>query len=269
MTSAAGAGGTVEHRGAQISYRASGPVDAPAVVLLHPAFAAGSLFDAAHRALSARRRVISLDLPGHGSTVSGALTMADAPAVVVAVLDALEIADAHVLGVSLGSLVAQAVAADAPARVRSVTVVGGHSIHHEVSGLAAQQAKQAVRWLLLVTVSMAGFRRHVVATSAGTAQGRAAVEAAVAGFTRRGFRSMQGTKALLRPSNEPLVHPLLVMVGEHDLPVARAAARELHEGAPGSVLVVVPGAGHCVNVDAPAAFAAAVDDFLDRVDRRT
>jgi pimeloyl-ACP methyl ester carboxylesterase len=60
--------------------------------------------------------------------------------------------------------------------------------------------------------------------------------------------------------------PTLVIAGERDeasLPVCRTLAKAL----PAAELVVIPEAGHVVNLAAPAAFDAALLGFLDRLDR--
>ena len=56
--------------------------------------------------------------------------------------------------------------------------------------------------------------------------------------------------------------PTLVIVGEHDRTTTPRAARALHEGIPGSELVVVPDVGHMSFVEAPQAYLAAVRPFL-------
>jgi proline iminopeptidase len=56
--------------------------------------------------------------------------------------------------------------------------------------------------------------------------------------------------------------PTLVVVGEHDRTTSPRAACVLHEGIPGSELVVVPGVGHMSMVEAPAAYIEAVRGFL-------
>ena len=56
--------------------------------------------------------------------------------------------------------------------------------------------------------------------------------------------------------------PVLVIVGEQDLPHIKDAARLLVEGIPGARQVSIPAAGHLVNLDASTAFNRAVDGFL-------
>ena len=56
--------------------------------------------------------------------------------------------------------------------------------------------------------------------------------------------------------------PTLVIVGEQDRTATPRAARVLHEGIPGSALVVVPDVGHMSFVEAPESYLGAVRTFL-------
>jgi pimeloyl-ACP methyl ester carboxylesterase len=56
--------------------------------------------------------------------------------------------------------------------------------------------------------------------------------------------------------------PALVVVGAEDRG-SRAPSEALAAALPRARLVVVPGAGHVVNLAAPAAFNAALETFLD------
>jgi proline iminopeptidase len=56
--------------------------------------------------------------------------------------------------------------------------------------------------------------------------------------------------------------PTLVIVGEQDRTSPPRAARVLHEGIPGSKLVVVPEVGHMSFVESPEAYLGAVRPFL-------
>lgn len=61
----------------------------------------------------------------------------------------------------------------------------------------------------------------------------------------------------------PLIDiPTLLLYGEYDQRSPLHVARELHSMIPASTLVVIPGAGHMVNVEAPDAFNTAVRYFL-------
>ena len=76
-------------------------------------------------ALAAESRVVALDLPGHGPSPTPIPDLS-VPGLANAVLDFMagaEVEAAHLVGHSLGGAVALALAASAPGRVRSVTLV--------------------------------------------------------------------------------------------------------------------------------------------------
>jgi pimeloyl-ACP methyl ester carboxylesterase len=87
---------------------------------------------------------------------------------------------------------------------------------------------------------------------------------ALAHTLRECLARLEPVEALL-PRLAALRLPVLVIAGERDLgslPVSRALAAAL----PAAELVVIPDAGHVVNLAAPAAFDAALLGFLDRLD---
>ena len=71
-----------------------------------------------------------------------------------------------------------------------------------------------------------------------------------------------GTAALAR-----LMKPVLVVNGEFDTPIRRRAGEALARALPLAERVVVPGAGHLPNLDAPRAYNDALQAFLERLSR--
>jgi 3-oxoadipate enol-lactonase len=58
--------------------------------------------------------------------------------------------------------------------------------------------------------------------------------------------------------------PALVIVGEQDMGTPVAMARAIHEALPGSKLTILPSAAHLSNMEQPAAFTQALQEFLAR-----
>lgn len=71
---------------------------------------------------------------------------------------------------------------------------------------------------------------------------------------------------MLRPDSTPLLPtidvPVLIMVGEEDVPTPVKEARAMHERIPGSWLEVIAQAGHLSNMERPAAFNHVLTEFL-------
>lgn len=86
-----------------------------------------------HEALAAGRRVIALDLPGHGESAKDLQRgdLDELSEVLLALLDHLDITEAHLVGHSMGGAVSLNSARLAPQRVRSLTLIGS-------AGLGAQ-----------------------------------------------------------------------------------------------------------------------------------
>jgi Predicted hydrolases or acyltransferases (alpha/beta hydrolase superfamily) len=252
------------YQAAQIAYEIAGASDRAAIVLLHPAFADRSIFEYQIRALSKWYRVIAIDLPGHGDTITKGtgVTLKDAPAIIESILVENGIEECHLIGVSLGGLVAQAFADRYPERVRTVTVVGGYSIHRPMDKIKKAQRREGMKWLLYIVLSMRKFRNYVLNVSCYTDQCRALFERGIRRFERKSFAAMSGMDRLFRRTDSSVAYPLFIMVGEHDLPLAREAAEEWHANEPNSRLAILPGAGHCANGDTPEAFNERVLTFL-------
>lgn len=115
---------SVEVDGRSIAYASLG--DGPDVtVLVHGYGGDKNSWLFVQEPLAQRGAVLALDLPGHGGSDKdvGDASLALLARSVLGFLDALGIERAHLVGHSLGGTVVLAVAADAPGRVRSLTLV--------------------------------------------------------------------------------------------------------------------------------------------------
>lgn len=97
--------------------------------------------------------------------------------------------------------------------------------------------------LLRAVFSRSAFRQHVARLAAKTERGQALFYESSQLYRRRW------------------------LTGGLDLELARRMANRWHQSASGSRAEVTEGAGHCVNLDDPAAFNALVLAFIDGTDR--
>jgi len=86
----------------------------------------------------------------------------------------------------------------------------------------------------------------------------------MSGFHPVGMRVMARAfaEADLRDVLPRIDVPTLLLYGEDDKRSSLDIARELHASIPTSTLVVIPGVGHQINMEAPEAFNDEVRDFL-------
>jgi len=252
----------VRANGIAMHVQVDGPAAAPVLVLLHSLGTSGHVWDAQARALAGPFRVVRPDLRGHGLTevTAGPYGIAGLAADVLAVLDALGIGQAHVGGLSIGGLVAQGVAHQAPGRVASLILCStalalppaqgwrDRAALVRAGGIAAVVDAVMARWVtpgFMGDAAAVGLRQMLLRTAP---EGYAGAAEAIAG-------------ADLSADTAGLQLPALVLVGDRDEATPPASARALCDALGGS-LVVLPGAAHIPTVEAADGVTAAIRGFL-------
>ncbi|MEV0787557.1 alpha/beta fold hydrolase [Streptomyces sp. NPDC050423] len=133
--------------------------DGPPVVLVHAVGVDWRMWEPVMDRPAVGRRVFAYDFRGHG-VAAGApadTAMSDFGADLVAVLDALGLERAHLVGLSIGGAVAQTAAVSHPGRVASLALLGApdHPVPEafesraragETDGMGAQIAPTPTRW---------------------------------------------------------------------------------------------------------------------------
>ncbi|WP_025025395.1 alpha/beta fold hydrolase [Caldalkalibacillus mannanilyticus] len=253
---------------ATISYYMIGDRKKETIVMLHPAFADHQIFEPQIEHFKHNYQIILIDMPGHGKTqVAGSkVTLRDMPEILDQLLAENDIPSCHLVGVSLGSLIAQAFAENYPNRVKSVMIVGGYSIHKANERVLKAQKKEGLKWIFYTLLSMNKFKRYIISGSCHTDQGRDLFSKGVEHFTKKSFSAMAGMNRFFTKKAKPMPYPLLLVIGEHDLPLIQEATMELHKLEPHSQRLVLAGAGHCANVDAPLEFNQIAERFLSDCD---
>lgn len=241
----------------------SGPDDAQEIVLVHGTIFNRTMWAPQREALSREFRILVPELPGHG-------TRADEPFHLETAIETLESVfaeetdgTAHLVGISLGGYVAMEFARHHPGVINnlilsssSVNPVGLAGTASRTAGKAtliaskSDLAERAVDWLAERYVRGRELRPEVVEeiVSAGfdlRPYGEAGVEIAGEDF-RDAFASFSG--------------PALILNGKRDL--LRLGERNHAEAKTDAQVEVIDGAGHVCNLDEPAEYTAAVDQFI-------
>jgi pyruvate dehydrogenase E2 component (dihydrolipoamide acetyltransferase) len=146
--------GTVEVDGRSISYATMGEA-ADVIVLVHGYGGAKNSWLFVQEPLSHTHTVHALDLPGHGESSKdvGDGSLESMARAVLGFLDARGIQRAHLVGHSFGAAVVAAAAAEAPARVRSLTLVAPAGFGSDVDaeylrGFAAARSRRELKPLV-------------------------------------------------------------------------------------------------------------------------
>jgi pimeloyl-ACP methyl ester carboxylesterase len=257
--------------GAAISYEVDGPEDAPAVLLIMGLAYPAAMWFRLVPALAERYRVVRVDNRGAGKTgdVPGApYTVATMAADCLAVLDAAGVDAAHVVGISMGGLMAQELAVTAPRRVRSLCLMATHpgiahaAIDAEVlkivtSGRADMTPQEAAEASIPFNYAPATPRERI--------EEDWTVRFPLACTPTGYLAQVQGTMPWTRIDDlADVTAPTLVLHGELDRLCLPANGELLAERIPGAELVVVPDANHILMTDQPEQVTKTLLDWLDR-----
>ena len=244
-----------------------GPPGAPAILLMHSLATSLEVWDAQAQTLAHGFRVVRFDLRGHGLTELSAtpFTLEDLADDALAVLDTCGITAAHVGGVSIGGMIAQAVATRAPARVRSL-ILCDTALVLPPPALWRQRAATA-RAEGVAPLADGAMARWVSPAYAASPAGRG-LRALLVRTPAEAYAGAAEVLALadLTHSTPRLRVPTLVIVGALDPSTPVAAAEALRDAIPGAALVVIANTLHLPMVEAPEAVTAAMLGFLQPPD---
>jgi pimeloyl-ACP methyl ester carboxylesterase len=223
--------------------------------------------------LSERYQAIAFDNRGTGRSEvpPGPYSIAQMAADAAAVLDAAGHDRAHVVGASLGGMIAQRFALTYPRRLRSLVLVcttpGGPN-----AARASSEVMQAMvqggedpatlyrrnAWFLYGEDT----RRHHPERIEEDLEQRARIPTPPAGYLGQLQAAMGHDTWTELPS---IAAPTLVVHGDADLLIPTDSGRLLAGRIPGAELVLVPGAGHMLQSDAGDVVRKTVLAFLTRV----
>jgi pimeloyl-ACP methyl ester carboxylesterase len=238
------------------------------VVLLHAFPLNRSMWEPQIAALFGECRCIVPDLRGFGdSPKSGPYSMDVFADDVVALLDALQLEQAVIGGLSMGGYVAFDIWRRYRRRVRAMVLA---DTRPAADSDEARHKRDDLIDLARRTGPAAVAEKQVTGMIGKTTRAKQPelVDRIRAGMARESAEGMIGALEAMkaRPDSTPLLAdidvPTLVVVGDEDAITPVREARQMHERIPGSRLEVIPAAGHLSNVERPAAFNAALSDFI-------
>lgn len=243
-------------------YRDDGPRDRPALLFANSLGTDLRLWDALLPLLPAGLRLIRYDKPGHGlSADGGAVTIASLAADAAALIEATAARPVIFIGLSIGGMIGQALAAARPDLVRALVLsntaarIGtaegwaARIAAVEAGGIAAITEAVMERWFtpaLRATPGLAPWRTMLARTpAAGYAAACAAIAAADLTATTRALRL-----------------PALVIAGAEDGATPPDLVRATADLIAGAAFHLIPGAGHLSCVEKPTPYAAILNQFL-------
>ncbi|MGH7912008.1 MAG: alpha/beta fold hydrolase [Candidatus Dormibacteraceae bacterium] len=245
----------------------------PAVTFLHGFTQRATSWSEVWGLLPGGRRLVAVDLPGHGDSSDAGATLPEAAAALAATWDRLGIERSDLVGYSLGGRLALWVAATLPGRVTRLVTIGAHAgfegpardrrlVSDEALArrIEAEGVERfATYWAGLPLFS--GLRQRgperLAELDRMRRQNRASGLAA-------SLRGMGGAATPPFWDRLPAASaPALLLAGERDEPYVEHAQR-LRSQIPGARVGLVPGAGHPAHLEQPQRVAALLARALER-----
>ncbi len=213
------------------------------------------------------------DVPADGERYSQERARDD----IRAVLDALKIDRAHVVGLSMGGFATLHFGFTYPQRARSLVIGGcGYGAAPDKREQFAAESETVARTFEAAGMAKAaegyalaptrvqfqnkdprGWRELVEQLAEHSAEGAAR--------TMRGVQKRRPSLFDLVDKMKTIAAPTLVITGDEDWPCLEPALL-MKRTIPTAGLVVIPNAGHTINLEEPAAFNQHLADFLHAVD---
>jgi pimeloyl-ACP methyl ester carboxylesterase len=251
----------LDRDGVKIHYQVHG--SGPTLLLTHGYSSTSTMWSGQIDALSKHHKLVLWDMRGHGQSdypedpaaYSEALTIAD----MAALLDEIGATSAIIGGLSLGGYMSLAFYRLHPERVRALLIIDTGP------GFKKDDARDA--WNKRAHDTADRFEREGLAVLKSLSRERSSVSHRDASGLARAARGMLTQRdASVMESLPTIKVPALVIVGADDTPFL-AASDYMAAKIPGAKKVIIPAAGHAVNIDQPQAFVEAVLPFLDGLPR--
>jgi pimeloyl-ACP methyl ester carboxylesterase len=274
---------TVTLHGRPVTYAQAG--SGPLLLLIHGMGGTFENWQAVIEPLALRHTVIAPDLPGHGASAPGAgdYSIGALAAGLRDLLIALGHERATLVGHSLGGGIAMQFAYQFPEMAERLVLVSSGGLGPEVSPILRAAALPGADLFIAATAGTGGRAVSVVARGLASIglQPNADVAEVARGYAsladrdrRAAFlaalRSVIGTGGQRVHAGDRLYlaegMPVLIIWGERDPIIPVHHAESAHDAIPGSRLEVFAGVGHLPQIEAPAAFIAAIERFISESD---
>ncbi|MFI1336440.1 alpha/beta fold hydrolase [Streptomyces sp. NPDC020845] len=249
----------LEVGGARLTFDDEGRRDGVPLVFIHGWTANRHRWDHQMAHFAPDRRVIRLDLRGHGESDGMPRTIAELAGDVSALLDRLEVDRFVPVGHSMGGMIAQTLALDHPERIERMVLVNSISrmVYNRGRGLL-MAASTLLPFRVFVTVNIQrafgpGYPRSEVreyARASATTPREVVMTC---------YDAMRAFDVLDRVGE--IRTPTLLLHGYHDIQLPVSQMLRMAKDCPDAVVRIVD-AGHELPVENPAAVSSAVDWFL-------
>ena len=247
-----------------IVYYTSRKESAEWILLIHAAFANHEMFQTQIDYFQDKYNILTLDIIGHGkSTKTRKGDSIDKMSVWISqILKTEKIEKIHIVGISLGAVLAQDFANRYPEAVQSLACFGGYDINNFDVRMQRENGASQMLMMVKAMFSVKWFSKSNKKKSAYTLQAQEDFYEMNMQFPKKSFMYLASLNRMINVRQaKPRKYPLLIGCGKYDIPMERSAVEMWRENESQCSVIIFEGAGHCVNMDTPDKFNAAMEEF--------
>ena len=250
--------------GSPIAYFISDGGHAEWILFLHAAFVTHDMFRTQFGYFRDRYNILAVDIIGHG--LSSETTKGDSilkmSEWIYEIMQAEGIGKLHIVGVSLGAVLAQDFANHHPDSVSSLACFGGYDINSFDTGIQRKNSSQQMLMMLKAMLSIKWFAKANRKISAYTPKAQDDFYEMNIHFPKKSFMFLAGLgKMINRYKTGKRNYPLMIGCGRFDIPMELEMTKTWKAYEPDCQMVVFENAGHCVNMDVPTEFNRTLESF--------
>jgi len=234
------------------------------VLFLHAAFVNHNMFKTQVNYFKDKYNVLVPDIIGHGNSTDTRKgdSIGMMSVWINEILKKENIDKIHVVGISLGAVLAQDFANKYPKAVQSLACFGGYDINNFDKQLQKKNGMSHISMMLKGFFSIKWFAESNKKISAYTIQAQKDFYEMNISFPKKSFIYLSSLNVMVNVrKSAPREYPLLIGCGQYDIPMELSAVESWKKNEPECKVVIFENAGHCVNMDVPCQFNKVLEDF--------
>ena len=234
------------------------------ILFIHAAFVNHNMFKAQFEYFENKYHILAIDIIGHGqSTDTRKGDRIDQMSKwIFDILKTENIDKVHIVGVSLGAVLAQDFANQYPHAVSSLACFGGYDINNFDPKLKNENSAKQKLMMLKALFSVKWFAKANKKISAYTSQAQDEFFAMNMRFPKKSFMFLATLNSMVnKHKTGQRNYPLLIGCGKFDIPMELEAVKAWKSSEPDCRVVIFENAGHCVNMDVPEEFNKTMEEF--------
>ena len=253
-----------------VNHIEKGPEDSDAIIFLHGVGGDSHSWDFQLEGFSESYRAIAWDMPGYGgSPLVSPMTFEMLSDSFISLLDHLKIDQAHVVGHSMGGMVAQQAIATSPDRFKSLILSATSPAFGKADGVFQKQFIAARLKPLEDGLSMAELAKKQVPNMVGDTPNPKGLEMAYSSMSKVRIETFTAAMHCLvtfdRRDNLSLIKtPTLLISGEKDTNAPAPMMEKMGSKIPGAEYICMANVGHLSNIEKPKEFNNVVKKFIEK-----